>query len=249
MKAVFEAFAAVGLGDTISEIGTLNDTYNLIIGDYAEGLSDLRAIWSDTTRRIAALRDNPDCAESEYKLKLEQDDPGITPKVTFDVAASAKIIKDYASRPKMAILREQGVNGELEMAAAFQNAGFESIDVHMTDILEGRISLKDFNGLVACGGFSYGDVLGAGEGWAKSILFNPKARAEFEAYFNRKDTFTLGVCNGCQMVSNLKDLIPGAKHWPRFVQNLSERFEARFCTLKVEAPPQRLYTPEGGIVL
>ncbi len=165
------------------------------------------------------------------------------------MAASAKVVKDYASRPKMAILREQGVNGELEMAAAFQNAGFESIDVHMTDILEGRISLKDFNGLVACGGFSYGDVLGAGEGWAKSILFNPKARAEFEAYFNRKDTFTLGVCNGCQMVSNLKDLIPGAKHWPRFVQNLSERFEARFCTLKVEDTPAVLLKGMAGSVL
>ena len=249
LAAVRDAFAAAGLGDTVSEIATLNDTYNLVIGDYAEGLSDLRAIWSDTTRRIAALRDNPDCAESEYTLKLEQDNPGITPKVTFDVAASAKIIKDYASRPKMAILREQGVNGELEMAAAFQKAGFESIDVHMTDILEGRVSLKDFNGLVACGGFSYGDVLGAGEGWAKSILFNPKARAEFEAYFNRKDTFTLGVCNGCQMVSNLKDLIPGAKHWPRFVQNLSERFEARFCTLKVEDTPAVLLKGMAGSVL
>ena len=241
LAAVKAAFEAAGLGDTVSEIATLNDTYNLVIGDYA--------IWSDTTRRIAALRDNPDCAESEYKLKLEQDNPGITPKVTFDVAASAKIIKDYASRPKMAILREQGVNGELEMAAAFQKAGFESIDVHMTDILEGRVSLKDFNGLVACGGFSYGDVLGAGEGWAKSILFNPKARSEFEAYFNRKDTFTLGVCNGCQMVSNLKDLIPGAKHWPRFVQNLSERFEARFCTLKVEDTPAVLLKGMAGSVL
>ncbi|MBR2210558.1 MAG: phosphoribosylformylglycinamidine synthase, partial [Fibrobacter sp.] len=249
LAAVKAAFEAAGLVDTVSEIGTLNDTYNLVIGDYAEGLSDLRAIWSDTTRRIAALRDNPDCAESEYTLKLEQDNPGITPKVTFDVAASAKIVKDFASRPKMAILREQGVNGELEMAAAFQKAGFESIDVHMTDILEGRVSLKDFNGLVACGGFSYGDVLGAGEGWAKSILFNPKARAEFEAYFNRKDTFTLGVCNGCQMVSNLKDLIPGAKHWPRFVQNLSERFEARFCTLKVEDTPAVLLKGMAGSVL
>ena len=246
MKAAFEA---VGLGDTVSEIGKLNDTYNIVIGDYAEGLSDLRAIWSDTTRRIAALRDNPECAESEYKLKLEQDDPGITPKVTFDLAASAKVIKDYASRPKMAILREQGVNGELEMAAAFAKAGFESIDVHMTDILSGRVSLKDFNGLVACGGFSYGDVLGAGEGWAKSILFNPKARAEFEAYFNRKDTFTLGVCNGCQMVSNLKDLIPGAKHWPRFVQNISERFEARYCSLKVEDTPAVLLKGMAGSVL
>ncbi|MBR2089089.1 MAG: phosphoribosylformylglycinamidine synthase, partial [Fibrobacter sp.] len=249
LAAVKAAFEAAGLGDTVSEIGKLNDTYNIVIGDYAEGLSDLRAIWSDTTRRIAALRDNPECAESEYKLKLEQDDPGVTPKVTFDLAASAKVIKDYASRPKMAILREQGVNGELEMAAAFAKAGFESIDVHMTDILSGRVSLKDFNGLVACGGFSYGDVLGAGEGWAKSILFNPKARAEFEAYFNRKDTFTLGVCNGCQMVSNLKDLIPGAKHWPRFVQNISERFEARFCTLKVEDTPAVLLKGMAGSVL
>jgi phosphoribosylformylglycinamidine synthase len=249
LAAVKAAFEAVGLGDTVSEIGKLNDTYNIVIGDYAEGLSDLRAIWSDTTRRIAALRDNPECAESEYKLKLEQDDPGITPKVSFDLAASAKVIKDYASRPKMAILREQGVNGELEMAAAFAKAGFESIDVHMTDILSGRVSLKDFNGLVACGGFSYGDVLGAGEGWAKSILFNPKARAEFEAYFNRKDTFTLGVCNGCQMVSNLKDLIPGAKHWPRFVQNISERFEARYCSLKVEDTPAVLLKGMAGSVL
>ena len=137
----------------------------------------------------------------------------------------------------------------LEMAAAFDRAGVESIDVHMTDILSGRVSLKDFQGLVACGGFSYGDVLGAGEGWAKSILFNEKARKEFENFFHRKDTFTLGVCNGCQMVSNLKDLIPGAEHWPRFVQNLSERFEARFVSLKVEDTPSILLKGMAGSVL
>lgn len=245
VEEVKAAFAAAGLGECVSDIGTLNDSYEFIVGDYKVGISELRAIWSDTTHRIAALRDNPACAESEYQLKLEKDDPGITPKVTFDM----QMKKDYASCPKMAVLREQGVNGEVEMAAAFDRAGFESIDVHMTDILSGRVSLADFQGLVACGGFSYGDVLGAGEGWAKSILFNEKARKEFENFFHRKDTFTLGVCNGCQMVSNLKDLIPGAEHWPRFVQNLSERFEARFVSLKVEDTPSILLKGMAGSVL
>ena len=245
VESVKSAFASAGLENAVKDVGTLNDSYKFIVGDYSENLSDLRAIWSDTTRRIAKLRDNPECAESEYKLKLEQDDPGITPKLTFDL----QMKKDYASRPKMAILREQGINGEVEMAAAFDRAGFESVDVHMTDILSGRVSLSDFRGLVACGGFSYGDVLGAGEGWAKSILFNERARREFEAFFHRKDTFTLGVCNGCQMVSNLKDLIPGAEHWPRFVQNLSERFEARFVSLKVEETPSVLLKGMVGSVL
>lgn len=245
VSAVKDAFAAAGLGDCVTDVGTLNDSYEFIVGDYKAGISELRSIWSDTTRRIAALRDNPECAESEYQLKLEQDDPGISPKVTFDVSVK----KDYESRPKMAILREQGVNGEVEMAAAFDRAGFESVDVHMTDILSGKISLKDFQGLVACGGFSYGDVLGAGEGWAKSILFHAKARKEFEEFFRRENTFTLGVCNGCQMVSNLKDLIPGAEHWPRFVQNLSERFEARFSSLKIEETPSVLLKGMAGSVL
>ncbi len=239
------AFETAGLGDCLTDIGTLNHDHVLRIGDYAEDLFNLRAIWSDTTRRIAALRDNPECAESEYTLKLEKSDPGISPKVTFDITVK----KDYSSRPRMAILREQGVNGEIEMAAAFDRAGFESIDVHMTDILTGRVTLKDFKGLVACGGFSYGDVLGAGEGWAKSILFNSNVRAEFETFFNRKDSFTLGVCNGCQMVSNLKDLIPGASHWPRFVQNISERFEARFVSLKIEKSPAILLKGMEGSIL
>jgi phosphoribosylformylglycinamidine synthase len=136
-------------------------------------------------------------------------------------------------RPRMAILREQGVNGQLEMAAAFHLAGFDCVDVHMSDIMEGRASLGQFKGLVACGGFSYGDVLGAGEGWAKSILFNPRARDQFQAFFTRPDTFALGVCNGCQMLSNLHELIPGAEHWPHFVRNRSEQFEARFVMVEV----------------
>ncbi|HBF48527.1 MAG TPA: phosphoribosylformylglycinamidine synthase, partial [Shewanella frigidimarina] len=151
-----------------------------------------------------------------------------------DVAAPY-ILKGVA--PKMAILREQGVNSHVEMAAAFDRAGFESRDVHMSDILSGRISLEEFQGLVACGGFSYGDVLGAGEGWAKSILFNDRARDEFSRFFERDSSIALGVCNGCQMLSNLKEIIPGSEHWPRFVRNRSERFEARFSLVEVQQNP------------
>jgi phosphoribosylformylglycinamidine synthase len=137
----------------------------------------------------------------------------------------------------MAILREQGVNGQLEMGAAFDRAGFQAVDVHMSDIISGRVSLADFKGLAACGGFSYGDVLGAGEGWAKSVLFNPRAREQFEAFFQRGDTFALGVCNGCQMMSNLSGIIPGAQHWPKFQRNASEQFEARFTMVEVTESP------------
>jgi phosphoribosylformylglycinamidine synthase len=149
----------------------------------------------------------------------------------------------------VAVLREQGVNGEVEMAAAFTRAGFKAVDVHMTDILSGRVALKDFRGLAACGGFSYGDVLGAGEGWAKSILFNDRARAEFADFFGREDTFALGVCNGCQMLSNLRSIIPGAGHWPRFVQNQSGRYEARFVSLKIERSPSVLFAGMEGSVI
>jgi len=214
---------------------------------FDEDLSALRAIWSDVTRRIAQLRDNPACADSEYQLKLDRSDPGISPKLTFH--PSAPSILRTGTRPAIAILREQGVNGEVEMAAAFTRAGFRAIDVHMTDILEGRLSLKDVRGLAACGGFSYGDVLGAGEGWAKSILFNPRARTEFAAFFERSDTFALGVCNGCQMMSNLHAIIPGADHWPRFVQNQSERFEARFASLRIERSPSLLFAGMEGSVI
>ena len=260
-----------------ARIGTLNNDYRFVIRQSGQvlldqDLSDLRAIWSDTTRRIASLRDNPACAESEYQLKLDRTDPGITPKLTFNLsnlssqkvtektetvskgAASPNSVPSVSScknleRPPMAILREQGVNGEVEMAAAFHRAGFKAIDVHMTDILSGRTSLKDFRGLAACGGFSYGDVLGAGEGWAKSILFNDRARAEFSAFFARPDTFALGVCNGCQMMSNLHSIIPGAEHWPHFVQNRSERFEARFASLKIEKSPSIIFAGMEGSVI
>jgi phosphoribosylformylglycinamidine synthase len=153
------------------------------------------------------------------------------------------------SRPAVAILREQGVNGQIEMAAAFTRAGFKAVDVHMTDLLSGRISLRDFRGVAACGGFSYGDVLGAGEGWAKSILFNERARSEFAAFFARDDAFALGVCNGCQMMSNLHEIIPGAELWPHFVQNRSERYEGRFVSLKIEASPSVLFTGMEGSVI
>jgi len=212
---------------------------------FEEDLFALRAIWSDTTRRIAQKRDNPDCAEQDYRLKLDRDDPGITPKVTFKVSPS----KRDPRQPRVAILREQGVNGQIEMAAAFTRAGFRAVDVHMSDILAGRVTLRDFAGLAACGGFSYGDVLGAGEGWAKTILFNERARAEFAAFFAREDSFSLGVCNGCQMLSNLHELIPGADGWPRFVQNQSERYESRLVSVKIEDSPSVLLRGMAGSVL
>ena len=265
-----------GLKTCISRIGTLNPHHALRVKRAGqeilnENLVALRAVWSDVTRRIAGLRDNPACAEQEHALRVDRTNPGITPKVTFEYGAlategtkntkaesgsgaptfapSVPFVANSSVRPPMAILREQGVNGEVEMAAAFTRAGFKAIDVHMTDILSGRISLKDFRGLAACGGFSYGDVLGAGEGWAKSALFNPRARDEFSAFFAREDTFALGVCNGCQMMSNLHSIIPGAQNWPRFVQNQSERFEARVASVKIEKSPSILFAGMEGSVL
>jgi len=246
------ALRAHGFKACTAVIGKLNAAHRVVIKQagralYDEDLFALRALWSDVTRRIQALRDNPACAEQEFQLKLQRDNPGITPKLTFKASALSSQLS--ASRPKVAILREQGVNGEVEMAAAFTRAGFTAVDVHMTDILRGRVSLRDFRGLAACGGFSYGDVLGAGEGWAKSILFHERARAEFAAFFAREDAFALGVCNGCQMMSNLHSLIPGAGHWPRFVQNRSERFEARYVSLQVEDSPSVLFRGMAGSVL
>ncbi len=241
-----------------TRIGMLNRAHRFRISRgaavlFEENLFALRAIWSDVTRRIAALRDNPACAESEYQLKLDATNPGITPKITFDLesaqqsAISAQL--SVRERPRVAILREQGVNGQIEMGAATTRAGFTAVDVHMTDILSGRISLKDFRGVIACGGFSYGDVLGAGEGWAKSVLFNERARAEFATFFARSDAFALGVCNGCQMMSNLKSIIPGAELWPRFVQNQSERYEGRFVSVKIEKSPSVFFTGMEGSVI
>ncbi len=212
-----------------------------------ETLATVRSAWSETTYRMQALRDNPVCAKQEFEIAAMDDDPGLNYKTTWEL--NAPYAPTCGNAPKIAILREEGVNGHIEMAAAFTLAGFEAIDVHMTDLLDGRVTLDDFKGLVACGGFSYGDVLGAGSGWARSILFNAELKAMFRAFFERPDTFTLGVCNGCQMVSQLKDIIPGAQHWPRFVRNHSEQFEGRFCTLEVLESPSVLLKGMAGSCL
>jgi phosphoribosylformylglycinamidine synthase len=202
----------------------------------------LHRIWSETSYEMQKLRDNPLCAQQEYDRLLDQSDTGLQSKLSFD--PNNNIAAPYingGSKPKIAILREQGVNGHIEMGAAFTQADFSAIDVTMTDIIEQRVSLDSFQGLVACGGFSYGDVLGAGEGWAKSVLFNNRVRDEFAQYFARQDAFALGICNGCQMMSNLKEIIPGAEHWPHFVRNASEQFEARFVQSKVAQDTNSLF--------
>ncbi len=213
-----------------------------------------RTTWAQTTYRMQSMRDNPECAQEEHDVKFDTEDPGLQAELSFDI--NEDIVADLiasdaqnSTNPRIAILREQGVNSQVEMAAAFDRAGFVAIDVHMSDILSGRTDLADFNGLVACGGFSYGDVLGAGEGWAKSILFNANAKAMFKAFFEREDTFSLGVCNGCQMMSNLKEIIPGSDAWPRFVQNKSERFEARFSLVEIQESPSVLFKGMAGSVM
>ncbi|WP_448505880.1 phosphoribosylformylglycinamidine synthase [Immundisolibacter sp.] len=190
---------------------------------------ELHRLWSATSHAIARLRDDPDCADQEYDGLLDADDPGLTAQVPFAITPP----RGAGPKPRVAILREQGVNGQLEMAAAFERAGFTPVDVHMSDILAGRVALDGFRVLAACGGFSYGDVLGAGRGWAQAILGNPVARAQFAGFFARPDTLTLGVCNGCQMLSQLTGLIPGTEHWPRFVRNRSQQFEARLALVEV----------------
>lgn len=249
---VLSTFADNGLGEHTHVIGTLADNDNIVFN--REGKAILsnsqtywRTVWAETTYQMQAMRDNPECAKQEFEAKQDVSDPGLNVNLSFDInedVAAPYIIKGQA--PKVAILREQGVNSHVEMAAVFDRAGFSAIDVHMSDILSGRITLEQFKGLVACGGFSYGDVLGAGEGWAKSILFNDRAREQFQAYFERGDTFSLGVCNGCQMMSNLKSLIPGAELWPRFVRNESERFEARFSLVEVQDSPSVFFSGMNG---
>ncbi len=214
---------------------------------FAEPRVALQRAWSETSYRMQALRDNPQAARQEFDLLLDGEDPGIAPSLSFDPAEdiAAPMIASGA-RPPVAILREQGVNGQVEMAAAFERAGFDAYDVHMSDILAGRVNLKDFAGFAACGGFSYGDVLGGGAGWAKSILFNARARDQFEAFFARPEVFALGVCNGCQMMANLTELIPGAVHWPRFTKNRSEQFEARLVTVEVLESPSLFLAGMAG---
>ncbi|WP_459656661.1 phosphoribosylformylglycinamidine synthase, partial [Vibrio rotiferianus] len=240
LDAVLSTLAANGLEACSHVIGSVEASDELVITSgetvvLERSRTELRTIWAETTHKMQGLRDNPACADQEHEAKKDNSDPGLNVKLSFDVnedIAAPYIAK--GAKPKMAILREQGVNSHVEMAAAFDRAGFEATDIHMSDILTGQAVLEEFQGLVACGGFSYGDVLGAGEGWAKSILFNEQARNQFEGFFKREDTFSLGVCNGCQMLSNLKELIPGADLWPRFVRNESERFEARFSLVEVQ---------------
>ena len=256
LSSVFEILKSHNLGDCSNIVGRLNSRGTVQISEagqiiFEEDLYALRTVWSDVTFRIQSLRDNPESAASEHAIRQDRENPGISPKIDFDLnpVGFSAISASSAAKPQIAILREQGVNGEIEMAGAFNRTGFKCIDVHMTDILGGRVSLKDFQGLAACGGFSYGDVLGAGEGWAKSIIFNDKAREEFQQFFHRSDTFSLGVCNGCQMLSNLKSLIPGTDHWPRFVQNRSERYEGRLVSLKIEDTPSVLFSGMVGSVI
>jgi phosphoribosylformylglycinamidine synthase len=213
----------------------------------AEKRVDLHRAWSQVTHHIQRLRDNPACVDQEYDRILDAGDPGLNARLTFDPAQdiAAPVIAKGA-RAKVAVMREQGVKGQMEMAASFDRAGFAAVDVHMTDILSGRVKLADFKAFAACGGFSYGDVLGAGEGWAKSILFNPRARDEFSAFFARSDSFALGACNGCQMMSNLKEIIPGAQNWPHFERNLSEQYEARVAMIEIQKSPSILFAGMEG---
>jgi len=213
--------------------------------------AELERTWSEVSFRMQHLRDDPDCAKEEFDCILDREDPGLCTVMSFDTAESAAaphIATSVAkgARPKIAILREQGVNGQVEMAAAFDRAGFEAHDVHMSDLIDGRVSLAGFKGFAAGGGFSYGDVLGAGAGWAKAILFNARTRDEFSAFFARRDTFALGACNGCQMMSNLRELIPGAGHWPGFVKNRSEQFEARLVMVEVLPSPSLFFAGMAG---
>jgi phosphoribosylformylglycinamidine synthase len=234
----------------VHKIATLNQTGMIEIvrgGEmlFSESGVNLQRIWSETSYQMQKLRDNPECAQQEFDRLLDASDPGLHVKSTFALNENISPLL-LLTRPKIAILREQGVNGQVEMAAAFDRAGFAAVDVHMSDIISGRVSLRDFKGIAACGGFSYGDVLGAGEGWAKSILFNTRARDEFEAFFKRRDTFALGVCNGCQMMSNLHEIIPGAENWAHFTRNRSEQFEARFVMVEVQPSPSIFFKDMAG---
>ncbi|MGV8899356.1 MAG: phosphoribosylformylglycinamidine synthase [Burkholderiaceae bacterium] len=214
---------------------------------YKQSRVDLQRLWSETSWRIASLRDNPACADAEYDRILDITDPGITPKLTFE--PQQDIAAPYIAtgvRPRIAILREQGVNSHVETAYVMHKSGFTAVDVHMSDLITGRARLDDFSGVIAVGGFSYGDVLGAGEGWAKTILFNAKLAEQFARFFQRSDTFGLGICNGCQMMSNLKSIIPGAHAWPKFTRNKSEKFEARFSMVEVADSPSIFFQGMAG---
>lgn len=241
--------AASTLKDAISVVGTVNSTDQLAVNGLVLERADLQAAWSEVSHQIQRLRDNSETADQEFALITDKNYKGLIAQPTFDLNEPVEAPYINTRRPNMVILREQGVNGHVEMAAAFDKVGFNTVDVHMSDLLAGRVDLDDFEGLVACGGFSYGDVLGAGGGWAKSVLFNPKLRDQFEKFFNRQETFSLGICNGCQMLSQLAPLIPGAEAWPRFHRNTSEVFEARSVNVRVEKSNSVLLQDMEGSIL
>ncbi|MGQ9425391.1 phosphoribosylformylglycinamidine synthase [Gilvimarinus sp. F26214L] len=244
-------FAAQGIEGLLVALGTVSTEERFVISHggevlYENSRAELECLWSETSYRLQAMRDNPESARQEFE-QIRAEDPGLSAKLSYDPNEDpAAPLIAAGQRPRVAILREQGVNSQVEMAACFDRAGFTAVDVHMSDLLSGRATLADFVGLVVCGGFSYGDVLGAGEGWAKTVLFNSTLRDEFERFFHRTDTFSLGVCNGCQMMSTLKELIPGAEHWPRFVKNESEQFEARFGLVQIQESPSVLLAGMAG---
>lgn len=241
--------AASTLKDAITVVGTVNNTDQLTVNGLVLERADLQVAWTEVSHQIQRLRDNSETADQEFALITDKAHKGLIAQPSFDLNEPVEAPYINTRRPNMVILREQGVNGHVEMAAAFDKVGFNTVDVHMSDLLAGRVDLDDFEGLVACGGFSYGDVLGAGGGWAKSVLFNPKLRDQFEKFFNRQETFSLGICNGCQMLSQLAPLIPGAEAWPRFHRNTSEVFEARSVNVRVEKSNSVLLQDMQGSIL
>ena len=257
VQALFEQH---DFAETLYQIGTPQpESKQIRIDEHEFDLADLQRAWQQTSHHIQRLRDNPACADSEFALLNDNARSQLFADLTFDLQDN--LAAPYLSgslrpqevpivgKPKIAVLREQGVNGQVEMAAAFHRAGFDAYDVHMSDLLNGRFDLADFQMLAACGGFSYGDVLGAGEGWAKTILFNAKLRDMFAAFFARPDTLSLGVCNGCQMMSNLAEIIPHANHWAKFKRNESEQFEARFSMVRVPKSPSLILAEMAGSAL
>jgi phosphoribosylformylglycinamidine synthase len=239
-EAIGGAVHTIG-SPTLTQLVTISDGEKLL---YQNSRAQLESWWSDTSHHVQRLRDNSDCADEEYASLQDDADQGLAPIYT-----ARPLTRVFATKPKVAIFREQGVNGQIEMAAAFDKAGFTAVDVHLNDLLNGGVKLDDFAGLVACGGFSYGDVLGAGEGWAKTVLSHQSLRAQFTSFFERPDSFTLGVCNGCQMLSALKELIPGAENWPRFLKNKSEQFEARLSLTKINESPSLFFKDMAGSYL
>jgi len=241
-EQVLAHLAAEGLAHVAHIIGHPRTDQRVVISSHNkvvidEDVLELQQLWAETSFRMQELRDHPACAREAFESILNRQDRGLHAELSFDPSEDICAPFVNSMRPKVAVLREQGVNGQVEMAAAFDRAGFDCLDVHMSDIIAGRIALDDFQGLAACGGFSFGDVLGAGRGWANSVLYNQRAREQFETFFHRPDSFALGVCNGCQMMSQLKDMIPGAEHWPSFERNRSEQFEARLLQVEVLDSP------------